>query len=114
MQYRSGKEVRDLFIKFWESHGCHHYKSFSLIPDDPSLLFTIAGMVPFKKYYLGVDEENMSSCVVFAGSSADVRHVLCGGDWIVRDRTFVQRDVKQIMEDSRVQRARLLAARSSI
>ena len=65
-------------------------------------------------HYLGVDEENMSSCVVFAGSSADVRHVLCGGDWIVRDRTFVQRDVKQIMEDSRAQRARLLAARSSI
>ena len=56
MQYRSGKEVRDLFIKFWESHGCHHYKSFSLIPDDPSLLFTIAGMVPFKKYYLGLEE----------------------------------------------------------
>ena len=65
-------------------------------------------------HYLGVDEENMSSCVVFAGSSADVRHVLCGGDWIVRDRTFVQRDVKQIMEYSRAQRARLLAARSSI
>jgi len=56
VQYRSGKEVRDLFIKFWESHGCHHYKSFSLIPDDPSLLFTIAGMVPFKKYYLGLEE----------------------------------------------------------
>ena len=56
MQYRSGKEVRDLFIKFWESHDCHHYKSFSLIPDDPSLLFTIAGMVPFKKYYLGLEE----------------------------------------------------------
>ena len=56
MQYRSGKEVRELFIKFWESHDCHHYKSFSLIPDDPSLLFTIAGMVPFKKYYLGLDE----------------------------------------------------------
>jgi len=56
VQYRSGKEVRDLFIKFWESHDCHHYKSFSLIPDDPSLLFTIAGMVPFKKYYLGLEE----------------------------------------------------------
>ena len=56
MQYRSGKEVRELFIKFWESHDCHHYKSFSLIPDDPSLLFTIAGMVPFKKYYLGLEE----------------------------------------------------------
>jgi len=56
VQYRSGKEVRELFIKFWESHDCHHYKSFSLIPDDPSLLFTIAGMVPFKKYYLGLEE----------------------------------------------------------
>ncbi len=56
MQYRSGKEVRDLFIKFWESHDSHHYKSFSLLPDDPSLLFTIAGMVPFKKYYLGLEE----------------------------------------------------------
>ncbi|WP_419573491.1 alanine--tRNA ligase-related protein, partial [Pyramidobacter piscolens] len=45
MQYRSGKEIRQLFVSFWESKGCHHYKSFSLVPDDPSLLFTIAGMV---------------------------------------------------------------------
>ncbi len=63
MQYRSGKEVRDLFLKFWESHGCHHYKSFSLVPDDPSLLFTIAGMVPFKKYYLGLEEPEFPSAV---------------------------------------------------
>ena len=54
MQHRSGKEIRELFTKFWEGKGSHHYPSFSLIPDDPSLLFTIAGMVPFKAYYLGI------------------------------------------------------------
>ena len=54
MQHRSGREIRELFIKFWVGKGSHHYPSFSLIPDDPSLLFTIAGMVPFKTYYLGV------------------------------------------------------------
>ncbi|MCL2009796.1 MAG: alanine--tRNA ligase [Synergistaceae bacterium] len=54
MQRRSGKEIRELFIKFWVGKGSRHYPSFSLIPDDPSLLFTIAGMVPFKAYYLGI------------------------------------------------------------
>ncbi|MDR2175656.1 MAG: alanine--tRNA ligase, partial [Synergistaceae bacterium] len=54
MQYRTGKEIRELFINFWKEKGSHHYPSFSLIPDDPSLLFTIAGMVPFKAYYLGL------------------------------------------------------------
>lgn len=63
MQYRSGKEIRELFIKFWEGHGSHHYRSFSLVPDDPSLLFTIAGMVPFKKYYLGLEEPEYKSAV---------------------------------------------------
>ena len=56
MQWRSGKEVRSLFIDFWVSKGSKHCPSFSLIPDDPSLLFTIAGMVPFKPYYLGIQK----------------------------------------------------------
>ncbi len=56
MQYRTARELRDLFIKFWEEKGSRHYDSFSLIPDDPSLLFTIAGMVPLKPYYLGIRE----------------------------------------------------------
>ena len=56
MQYRSAKDIRELFIKFWESKGSKHLPSFSLVPEDPSLLFTIAGMVPLKPYYLGIRE----------------------------------------------------------
>ena len=63
MQYLSGKDIRRKFIDFWVSKGAHHFPSFSLVPDDPSLLFTIAGMVPFKKYYLGLEEPPVKSAV---------------------------------------------------
>ena len=56
MKYRSAKELREMFIKFWEEKGAKHLPSFSLVPEDPSLLFTIAGMVPLKPYYLGIKE----------------------------------------------------------
>ena len=56
MKKRTARELRELFIKFWEEKGSKHLASFSLIPDDPSLLFTIAGMVPLKPYYLGIKE----------------------------------------------------------
>ena len=54
MKYRKGKEIRKMFMDFWVQKGSHPMSSFSLIPDDPSLLFTIAGMVPFKEFYLGL------------------------------------------------------------
>lgn len=46
-------QIREDFLKFFESKGSKRVASSSLIPDDPSLLLTNAGMNQFKQYYLG-------------------------------------------------------------
>ena len=56
MQYMTSAEIREAYLKFFEEKGCQRWPSSSLIPDDPSLLLTSAGMVQFKPYFLHVKE----------------------------------------------------------
>jgi len=46
-------EIREKFLRFFEERGHAVVPSSSLIPDDPSVLLTTAGMQQFKKYYTG-------------------------------------------------------------
>jgi alanyl-tRNA synthetase len=49
-------ELRAAFTRFFEARGHLALPSASLVPVDPSLLFTVAGMVPFKPWFLGEEE----------------------------------------------------------
>ena len=58
-------KIREEFLKFFEKKGHQIVPSSSLMPTDPSVLFTTAGMQQFKPYYLGQLSpwgKNVTSC----------------------------------------------------
>ncbi|MCW8856374.1 MAG: alanine--tRNA ligase-related protein, partial [Kangiella sp.] len=52
-------QIRNAFLTFFENKGHHIVDSSPLIPaNDPTLLFTNAGMVQFKDCFLGIDKRS--------------------------------------------------------
>lgn len=53
MATQSGNEIRERFLSFYEGKGHTRLPSSSLVPEDPTVLLTIAGMLQFKPVFLG-------------------------------------------------------------
>lgn len=86
-------ELRQKFLKFFETKGHTAVRSSSLVPhDDPTLLFTNAGMNQFKDVFLGFDKRPYSrattaqKCVRAGGKHNDLENV----GYTARHHTFFE------------------------
>jgi alanyl-tRNA synthetase len=86
-------EIREAFLAFFEQHGHTRVPSSSLVPgDDPTLLFTNAGMNQFKDTFLGADPRPYSRatsaqrCVRAGGKHNDLENV----GYTARHHTFFE------------------------
>ena len=52
-QFKSGSEIRQTFLDYYAKREHKVLPSASLVPEDPTVLLTIAGMLPFKPIFLG-------------------------------------------------------------
>jgi alanyl-tRNA synthetase len=82
MQVRTGNEIRELFLRFFETKGHRRVHSSSLVPaNDPTLLFTNAGMNQFKDLFLALEKRDYSrattsqKCVRAGGKHNDLENV---------------------------------------
>ena len=82
MRTLSGAALREMFLKFFESKGHTRVHSSSLVPqNDPTLLFTNAGMNQFKDVFLGLEKRPYSrattaqKCVRAGGKHNDLENV---------------------------------------
>ena len=78
---RSADDVRQSFIDFFVARDHTVVPSASLVPQDPTLLFNVAGMVPFKPYFLGDEKPpykravSSQKCVRAGGKHNDLDDV---------------------------------------
>jgi alanyl-tRNA synthetase len=82
MIYRSGSQIREDFLRFFEGKGHRRVHSSSLVPaNDPTLLFTNAGMNQFKDVFLGNEKRDYTraassqKCVRAGGKHNDLENV---------------------------------------
>jgi len=75
-------EIRQSWINFFsKEHGHKHIQSSSLIPDNPTLLLTSAGMVQFVPYFLGLKEPafkrvvSIQKCARAGGKDSDLENI---------------------------------------
>jgi alanyl-tRNA synthetase len=74
-------QVRQAFLDFFAARGHTVVPSSSLVPDDPTLLFTNAGMVQFKDAFLGLEQRSYSrattaqKCMRVSGKHNDLENV---------------------------------------
>jgi len=80
----TGNDIRDLFLKFFqEKHSHTLMKSSSLVPDNPTVLLTTAGMLQFVPYFLGLEQPKFSparavtcqKCARAGGKDSDIENV---------------------------------------
>ena len=78
----TGSEIRESFLNFFEGKGHSRVSSSSLVPkDDPTLLFTNAGMVQFKNCFLGLEDRGYrrattsQKCARAGGKHNDLENV---------------------------------------
>jgi alanyl-tRNA synthetase len=73
--------VRQVFLDYFRAKGHAIENSSSLVPDDPTLLFTNAGMVQFKKVFLGLEKRpytraaTVQKCMRVSGKHNDLENV---------------------------------------
>lgn len=86
-------EIRECFLKFFEKHNHEIVTSSSLVPaNDPTLLFTNAGMVQFKEVFLGGESRSCNRatssqrCVRAGGKHNDLENV----GYTARHHTFFE------------------------
>jgi alanyl-tRNA synthetase len=89
----TGNEIRKLFLDFFEKRHHRVVRSSSLVPhDDPTLLFTNAGMVQFKRTFLGEEKRDYvraatsQKCVRAGGKHNDLENV----GYTARHHTFFE------------------------
>ena len=81
MSGTTARELRSIFTGFFAERDHTIVPSASLIPYDPTLLFTVAGMVPFKAYFVGTEPSpykratTVQKCVRAGGKQNDLDEI---------------------------------------